>query len=111
MEGAYTHFVSQALGSVPFAIQTGVCSKTEEEDNEDLMNRAAVNDAASINLLADSYYQGLYGLQRDRAKAIELYARAAEVGCSKAHSSLGVIYEGEGDLKKAKLHYEATMTT
>ena len=108
--GCIHSFRKSGTRKCPFC-NTDRCSKTEEEDNEDLMNRAAVNDAASINLLADSYYQGLYGLQRDRAKAIELYARAAEVGYSKAHSSLGVIYEGEGDLKKAKLHYEATMTT
>ena len=34
--------------------------KIEEKDNEDLMKRVEANDAASIYLLADSYYQGLH---------------------------------------------------
>jgi TPR repeat protein len=47
------------------------------------------------------------GFQQDHAKAIELYGRAAELGCSKAHGSLGDIYDEGGDMKKAKFHYEA----
>ena len=81
--------------------------KTEEEDNEDLMKRVEANDAASIYLLADSYYQGLHGLQQNQTKAIELFTRAAELGFSKAHSSLGNIYHEGGNMKKAKFHCEA----
>jgi TPR repeat protein len=35
-------------------------------------------------LLANYYYHGRAGFQQDHAKAIELYGRAAELGCSKA---------------------------
>ena len=65
------------------------------------------HDAASIYLLANSYQHGLRGFQQDHAKAMELYVRAANLGCSKAHNQLGGIYQGVGDLKKAKFHLEA----
>ena len=81
--------------------------KTEEERVEEIMKRVEANDAASINLLAGYYYHGGLGLQQDRTKAIELYARSSELGCSTAHRSLGNIYHEGGDLKKAKFHLEA----
>jgi TPR repeat protein len=71
------------------------------------MKRAEANDAASIYLLANSYQLGLNGFQQDQTKAIELYARAADLGCSKAHDQLGDIYHQGGDMKKAKFHFEA----
>ena len=40
-------------------------------------------------------------------KAIELYVRAAELGCSKAHNNLAGAYHEGGDMKKAKFHFEA----
>ena len=65
------------------------------------------NDAASIYLLADYYNQGLHGLQQDQAKAMELYVRAADLGCSGAHCKLGGIYHLQrGELRKAKFYYE-----
>jgi TPR repeat protein len=72
-----------------------------------MMKRVAANDAASIFMLAQHYYNGLGGLQQDQAKAMELYARAANLGCSKAHNQLGRIYYEGGYLKKAKFHHEA----
>ena len=71
-----------------------------------MMKRVEANDVASISLMANHYEHGLGGVQQDQAKAMELYTRAADLGHSKAHSSLGVIYEGEGDSKKAMFHYE-----
>ena len=82
-------------------------SKTVEERVEEMMKRVEANDAASIFLLATHYNQGLNGLQLDRTKAMELYTRAAELGCSKAHNELGVIYHDGGNMKKAKFHLEA----
>ena len=81
--------------------------KTAEEVVADMMKRAEANDAASIFLLANSYHNGIVGLQQDHVKAMELYIRAAELGCSKAHSHLGTIYDEGGCLKKAKFHFEA----
>jgi TPR repeat protein len=66
-----------------------------------------VNDPTSTYLLANSYYNGLNGLQQDRTKAIELYAKAADLGHSEAHCNLANIYRQGGDLKKAKFHLEA----
>ena len=73
-----------------------------------MMKRLGANDAVSIFILGDHYHHGLYGFQQDQTKAMELYARAAELGCSKAHYSLGNIYHQGGDMKKAKFHYEAS---
>ena len=82
-------------------------SKTLEEMVEEMMKRVGANDAASMKMLADSYYQGLNGFQQDHIKAIELFTKSAELGCSKAHGSLSDIYHDGGALKKAKFHFEA----
>jgi TPR repeat protein len=81
--------------------------KTDEEHVEEIMKRVEANDASSIFLLATHYYSGVGGLQQDHTKAIELYARAAELGYIKAHNHLGTFYRKGGYLKKAKFHWEA----
>ena len=80
-------------------------SKTDEEIVEEVMKRVEANDANSICMLANSYHHGVNGLQRDEERAIELYARAADLGHSGSHYQLGVIYHEGGE--KAKFHYEA----
>jgi TPR repeat protein len=82
-------------------------SKTVVENVEEMIKRVEANDAASIFVLANCYYQGLHGFQQDHAKAMELYNRAAELGLGVAHFNLANIYRLGGDLKKAKFHYEA----
>ena len=74
------------------------------------MKRVEANDADTMDLLADGYHCGEWGLQQNRAKAMELYAKAAELGSSDAHFSLGNIYSVGGDSKKSKFHYEAAAT-
>jgi TPR repeat protein len=81
--------------------------KTDAESIEEMMKRMDVNDAGAIYVLANYYDRGDHGLQQDHAKAIELYARAGELGYSHAHFHLGAIYNEGGALKKAKFHYEA----
>ena len=81
--------------------------KTDEDAVEEMMKRVEVNDAVAIYLMGNNYYHGKLGLQQDRGKALELYARSADLGSSKAHFHLGSIYREGGDLKKAKFHYEA----
>jgi len=65
------------------------------------------NDPTSICLLAQHYHHGTAGLQQNHSKAVELYARAADLGSSKAHYQFGAYYHGIGDSKKEKFHCEA----
>jgi len=81
--------------------------RTDRELVADIRKRVEANDAGAIWTLAGSYYHGLYGLQQDRTRAIDLYARAAELGFNKAHYHLGMLYHEGGDLKKDKFHVEA----
>jgi TPR repeat protein len=71
------------------------------------MKRVEANDAASIFLLGNCYHHGSNGFQQDHTKAMELYVRAAELGCRDAHYDLGKLYRKGGNLKKSKFHYEA----
>ena len=81
--------------------------KTVEEKVEELMKRAeANNDAAAKFVLGSHYYRGLGGLQQDHAKAMELYSRAAELGCSASHNNLAGVYHERGDMKKAMAGHE-----
>jgi TPR repeat protein len=82
-------------------------NRTEEENNEDLMKRVEANDPASICLLAGNYHDGRRGFLQDNNKAMELWMRAADLGCSQAHFRLGDVYYKGGDMKKAKFHNEA----
>ena len=82
-------------------------NKTEEKMVSLIMKRVEANDAESICMLAHHYHLGRAGFQRDHTKAMELYVRAANLGYSKAHYNMAGIYQGVGDLKKAKFHLEA----
>ena len=82
--------------------------KTEEEQVEQITKWVAANDAVAMGMLATHYNQGLGGVQQDHIKAIELFTKSAELGCSKAHCNLGNIYYDGGNMKKAKFHFEAT---
>jgi TPR repeat protein len=73
----------------------------------EMMNRVDVNDPNAMVALGSWYYHGSEGVQQDRTKAMELYARAAKLDSNRAHFSLGYNYDERGDLKKAKFHYEA----
>ena len=53
------------------------------------MTRVEANDAGAMCLMGSFYDHGEEGFRQDRAKAMELYARAADLGCGKAHSHLG----------------------
>ena len=81
--------------------------KSREDGIAEIMKRVEANDAGAICELAHQYCHGLRGFQQDHAKAMEIYARAAELGSSVAHFEFGQAYYDEGNLKKAKFHYEA----
>jgi tetratricopeptide (TPR) repeat protein len=80
--------------------------KTDGELVEEMMKRVEANDAGAMEMLGNHYEQGLQSFQQDHTKAMELYARAADLGYNKAHFQLGVIYDEGGDVKKAKFHFE-----
>jgi hypothetical protein len=104
-QGCIHSFWKSGNSKCPFC-NSDRSGKTREEQVEELMKRVAVNDAASISLLACSYLHGLNGIQQDQTKAIELYVRAANLGNKKAHNNLAGIYHEGGHLKKAKFHLE-----
>lgn len=83
------------------------CNKTAEEIVEEFNSRVASNDAGAMYVLGHHYYQGRAGLQHDRERAIELWTQAADLGSSKAHFNLGILYHEGGDSKKKKFHWEA----
>ena len=93
------------IGKCPF--RNSDRGNENDEHIKQIMKRVAANDPAAIYMLAHFYYQGLGGLQQDRAKAIELFRRSAELGCNIAGSNLGGIYLGGRDWKKAKFYFEA----
>ncbi|EJK70503.1 hypothetical protein THAOC_08132 [Thalassiosira oceanica] len=76
-----------------------------------VQKRFDAGDPAAIYLLANKYDRGKYGLEKDVARAVELYERAAELGVKEAHYNLGcTYYEGvdvKKDTAKAIRHYEA----
>jgi TPR repeat protein len=45
--------------------------------------------------------------QQDHVKAMELLTKAADLGNTKAHNNMACIYDEEGDMKKARFHFEA----
>ena len=81
---------------------------TDEEQVKGIRKRVEANDPALTLILAQHYRHGDSGLQQDRAKAMELYTKAAELGSTHAHFFLGQMYVEGGNVKKAKFHYEAT---
>jgi TPR repeat protein len=108
---AHSFMQSGNGGTCPFC-KTERIGKTfveREERVEELRKRVEANDAVAMYVLGTYYDVGRGGLLRDRTKANKLFAKAAELGSSNAHFSLGGYYfdEGGGDLKKAKIHYEA----
>lgn len=78
--------------------------------NERRNKRIEQNDVHAIRDLACAYELGEDGLQRDEAKAFELFTRAAKLGVAEAHNNLGNSYKnGRGvaiNMKKAKHHYQ-----
>jgi TPR repeat protein len=81
--------------------------KTDEENVEEIMRRVEANDAEAMYVLGSHYQAGYGGLQQNEERAMELWIQAAKLGSCQAQFQLGIIYGEGGDLKKAKIHYEA----
>ncbi|EJK72957.1 hypothetical protein THAOC_05459, partial [Thalassiosira oceanica] len=86
---------------------------TPDESQALVMIRKRIDrgDPMAICNLGAKYCFGLYGLEKNVTRGLELYERAAELGVKEAHYNLGVMYaEGkdvEKDTAKAVRHYEA----
>ena len=69
-----------------------------------------VGDATAMTSLGLCYDNGGCGLRRDRAKALELWHKAGELGCAAAYYNIGnAYYNGRGverDKKKVAHYYE-----
>ena len=79
-----------------------------EEYNERLQKQVELGDAKAIFILGCNYSYAEDGFPQDYDKALELFVRAGDLGCTKAYCSVGYAYENgsgvEKDKKKAN-HY------
>ena len=77
---------------------------------ERMKKRAVADDAVATYNLGCCYHDGEISLPQDYDKAMELWLRAAELGCAIAYGSIADSYrEGQGverDTKKAKYYNE-----
>ena len=80
---------------------------TDKEIVQELMKRVEANDAGAMCQLANHYYEGIFGLQQNQQKAMELWKQATELDSRYAHCFLGYVYYEGGDLKRAKFHTAA----
>jgi len=82
--------------------------ESEEEAVERLKERMEIRDPMAIFNMGCYYRVGINGFPQDYTKALELWRRAADLGCAGAYNNIGCAYDiGEGvevDKKKAK-HY------
>jgi len=82
--------------------------RSNEEAAERDKKRMEAGDAIGVFHMGVYYSNGEYGLPQDYTKALELYHRAGELGCTQAYCNIGNAYDyGHGvkvDKEKA-LHY------
>ena len=83
---------------------------SDKEWTESLKKRLRGDDALATYMLGNYYCDGRYGLPQDHGKAMELWLRAGELGCSEAYNNFGFAFDnGQGverDTKKAKYYWE-----
>ena len=76
-----------------------------------IQKRSDVGDPLAVCERGYSYHHGQRGLEKDVARAVEMYERAAELGVKEAHFKLGCLYDEGTDVEKdtvrAIRHYEA----
>ena len=82
----------------------------EEEDIERIKKRMEVGDARAIYNIGIYYRDGRHRFPQDHAKALKLWNRAAELGCSEPYCNIAGVYEKgrsmEVDKEKAKRYFE-----
>ena len=94
----------------PFCREPKPCSS--EEAKKRIERRMELNDTCAICLMGNFYLDGdiHMGITMDKAKAVELFHRAADLGAIDAHHYLAYMYcHGQGvqeDKKKGNHHLE-----
>jgi len=83
---------------------------THKKVIEQIEKRINNNDPSAIYGLGSCYFAGLFSVPQNRAKALELYHRAGELGNGDAYFNIGNAYMSgvgvERDHRKAKHYYE-----
>ena len=77
------------VGLCPFC---RIPTPTIEEMIEQYKKRMKVDDAEAIHDMGGCYSEGLHGLPQDRAKALELWHRAKELGSATSYHCIGNAY-------------------
>ncbi|EJK68273.1 hypothetical protein THAOC_10563 [Thalassiosira oceanica] len=85
-------------------------AKNDAESLARIQARVGKNDPDAISYLGDQYSHGRLGLEKDAARAVELWTEAAKLGSAEACFQLGVAYSnGDGveqDVKWGVWYYE-----
>jgi len=63
--------------------------RTLKEQVKAIKKRVKLKDPVAIFNLGCAYYSGMWGLQQDMNKALELFYQAADLGNCNAHYSIG----------------------
>ena len=95
------------VGLCPFCRTPAPTANEAAKQNK---KRMKIGDAEAIYNLGCDYSEGVHGLPQDRAKALELWHRAAELGNAISYYNIAYAYSrGNGverDEKKAKYYFE-----
>ncbi|KAL7527499.1 hypothetical protein ACHAXR_001986 [Thalassiosira sp. AJA248-18] len=89
------------------------CREPEHTSNAELIKRmekrVEAGDAFAMHALGGQYQRGI-GVPQDSNKALELWHRAAKLGCAQSHGKIATVYiHGEGvetDGERAEYHFE-----
>ena len=112
---AYEYFKEASLKNHPRAawliarmlLHGNIGNKTDDDYDmayEYLKKAEELGSVAATNTIGIMYLQGL-GKEKNLDKAIKCFEISASKNYVYAHNNLGVIYEKQGDLKKAYEHY------
>ena len=91
------------------------CRTPRHEDDTSALamvqKRVGAKDPIAIKFLGDRYCDGMYGLEMNLLRAMELWTEAAKLGSAEAHHNLGnAYYSGKTlprDDARARHHWEA----
>ena len=108
--GGCVHAVDKMKGGTKCPFCRVPVPESSEETVRRMKKRVEMDDAEAIFNIGCYYYNGERGFPQDWDKALELWHRAAELGCASANNNIGCAYDyGNGverDIEKGKHYYE-----